>query len=85
LGIDKYIIHIKTNVFCRTPSQRGEFNMKNLQNGAVQTKKMVTYRAKHNTPSVAIWDKQEGALWLKKGSFTHTNDTDCHTMLSPAQ
>jgi hypothetical protein len=22
---------------------------------------------------------------LKKGSFTHTNDSDCHTMLSPAQ
>jgi hypothetical protein len=71
--------------FVEPKSQRGEFNMKNLQNGAVQKKKMVTYRAKHNTLCVAIWDKQEGALCLKKGSFTHTNDSDCHTMLSPAQ
>jgi len=71
--------------FVEPKSQHGEFNMKKLQNGAVQKTKMVTYRAKHNTPSVAIWDKQEGTLCLKKGSFTHTNDSDCHTVLSPAQ
>jgi hypothetical protein len=74
--------------FVEPKSQHGEFNMKKLQNGAVQKTKMVTYRAKHNTPSVAIWDKQEGALCLKKGSFTHTNAvtaTPCSHLHSESQ